>query len=619
MALAVGLPLAVALQISVLILSLLALVPIPSLRRALSGMLLTLTGILGDSYVLVESDLQRAAIVNKTRDALVWLAETCEHVVVVAHSQGAAVAHHALRESPPSNVRLLLTFGSGLGKIEELLHTSVASARVTTARLAPLVFLLAALIGYITLYEGADHLSQFAVFFVGFMIFLAVVFVLLSVRGRWDTVDEWARDLRLNRETRPDLRWIDVYASHDPVPNGTLVPGAAGIDGLDSKRVVNLRSLVQDHTAYWRNRCEFVPCVVRNLGESARLHLFRPADVTALEEAAASHHRHARWLVATRWATWLSAIVLLWLFWGPLLEHGRLLRGMLEALDSRIGAVLKGLKTVAVFAFPFLGGERAADAGLRLLGGVIPLCLIVAWRYGYRFVWRWWDDLTIERLFGPSRQSGVVDRAVLDFVVVAAGFAPLLAVCALPFFRAFVIGHVLASAVLTLYLLMGLYVIGRFALISPGLLARAWGHAPAAWEQFKKELVGVAVISLTVGVVLVVAIPTLERIRDMVIYGFAVLITVPVLVRLHALLRARVRAMTQRVIAGHAAVFGPIIITLAAVSTLVAARRTLPPETGIDGIDEVLMVAVGAYLIALGISHAAAWLVGRLSQSRSHP
>lgn len=47
LALAVGLPLAVALLISVLFLSLLALVPIPSLRRALSGMLLTLTGVLG--------------------------------------------------------------------------------------------------------------------------------------------------------------------------------------------------------------------------------------------------------------------------------------------------------------------------------------------------------------------------------------------------------------------------------------------------------------------------------------------------------------------------------------------------------------------------------------------
>lgn len=70
--------------------------------------------------------------------------------MVVAHSQGAAVAHHALRESPPSNIRLLLTFGSGLSKLEELLRTKVPDGPVeVSARLVPLLFLLAALLGYI--------------------------------------------------------------------------------------------------------------------------------------------------------------------------------------------------------------------------------------------------------------------------------------------------------------------------------------------------------------------------------------------------------------------------------------------------------------------------------------
>lgn len=41
-------------------------------------------------------------------------------VAEVAHSQGGAVAHRALRHQRPSQVKLLLTFGSGLRKLEEI-------------------------------------------------------------------------------------------------------------------------------------------------------------------------------------------------------------------------------------------------------------------------------------------------------------------------------------------------------------------------------------------------------------------------------------------------------------------------------------------------------------------
>src|SRR5688572_1454140 len=64
-----GLIVAMLLQVAVLAVSILALLPIPPLRRGLSRVLLVITWVLGDCFVLVESDLQRAAIVTRTRTA----------------------------------------------------------------------------------------------------------------------------------------------------------------------------------------------------------------------------------------------------------------------------------------------------------------------------------------------------------------------------------------------------------------------------------------------------------------------------------------------------------------------------------------------------------------------
>jgi hypothetical protein len=61
-------------------------------------------------------------------------------------------------------------------------------------------------------------------------------------------------------------RWIDLYASADPVPNGPT----RTIEGEhDSKLIWNLGSLFADHTAYWNNRDGFVLRVARACAETA--------------------------------------------------------------------------------------------------------------------------------------------------------------------------------------------------------------------------------------------------------------------------------------------------------------------------------------------------------------
>lgn len=70
------------------------------------------------------------------------------------------------------------------------------------------------------------------------------------------------------RKPRGLHRWVDLYASADPVPNGptrTEIP-----DSIESVQIWNLGSMLSDHTAYWSNRDEFVLRVAKLCAETAK-------------------------------------------------------------------------------------------------------------------------------------------------------------------------------------------------------------------------------------------------------------------------------------------------------------------------------------------------------------
>lgn len=76
-----------------------------------------ITATLGDAYVLVSSPIQKAAAIRKVLDGIDWLEQHCDSIVVVAHSQGAAIASEALRQCENKKVKKLITYGSGLSKL----------------------------------------------------------------------------------------------------------------------------------------------------------------------------------------------------------------------------------------------------------------------------------------------------------------------------------------------------------------------------------------------------------------------------------------------------------------------------------------------------------------------
>lgn len=126
--------------------TLLAVVPITWVRSFVRSLQRGLAATIGDSMVLLSSPAQAAAITSIVRRDAAWLAERCARVVIVAHSQGAAIAVEAVapgavlsgatggsdatdpRGSVPG-VTTFVSLGSGVNKLATLADLRLLSQR----------------------------------------------------------------------------------------------------------------------------------------------------------------------------------------------------------------------------------------------------------------------------------------------------------------------------------------------------------------------------------------------------------------------------------------------------------------------------------------------------------
>ncbi len=93
------------------------ILPIPALRSAILGAQRILVGTVGDSYTLLESSIRGAAMVSRVQHDLRWLQTMARRTIIVAHSQGAAVAHAALQPPDAPRPEVFFTFGAGVRKL----------------------------------------------------------------------------------------------------------------------------------------------------------------------------------------------------------------------------------------------------------------------------------------------------------------------------------------------------------------------------------------------------------------------------------------------------------------------------------------------------------------------
>lgn len=355
-------------------------IPIAGVRRRveLAAFDAFLVDWFGDLPVLLDDPAQAAVVRTRLVERIAWLrAQGCGPIVVVAHSGGAIVSYatllrHGEAELP---VHKLVTLGQGLAlgwRLEQAAGTWVAGN---------------------------------------------------AIRG----------DLGA---ARPNLRWVDVWASYDPAPAGELVP----VDGcplvaveslrgaplgspihVESRPVTNLMHMGEDHGAYWANDEGFLLPLIRHIddptGDGSGSRFYR--DPLARTVRTERRRRRVSLLLAWRWAAFAVAVLAVAVasrepvtlgttgdavaaVWSRVPGH-ELVSGPVDGIGAAVAALLGAVG---------LGGPAAGVAawGPTLLGALVPLLAVFAVYSRGVGSWRAADALERrgirrERLRGPGRAS----------------------------------------------------------------------------------------------------------------------------------------------------------------------------------------------------------------------
>jgi hypothetical protein len=275
--------LSVLVSLLLLALAVAAKLPIPQIDRAVRWTIVKISSTLGDIYVLAHCPVQYAAMRTKVAQDLRLLQRRCERVAVVAHSQGAAIAHQVLKDNDygkdSGDLRAFITSGQGISKMHLLQRMEwdpqYAADAWWTRTLVTLGLACAGLPAFALL---MSHWLSAAVFralttlavsipmIVGGL-FIVALGVIRTTRKLKAVVEQ---DLRLPPACTRFI-WTDYYASADPVSNGSLTDPDSDDCTLPRpcNEIHNSGSLVTDHNGYLRNRDQFLSKLLNNLVAAA--------------------------------------------------------------------------------------------------------------------------------------------------------------------------------------------------------------------------------------------------------------------------------------------------------------------------------------------------------------
>lgn len=254
-----------------LALVILALTKIPFLADFARSTQRTLANGVGDAYVLTRSPIRFGAMASQVRADLEDLSRESRAVAVIAHSQGTAVAWHAIKhgltddpapDSPVAqHLKLFLTYGQAVRKLTFMhLVAEMSLARNGILALAGAGFALAAVTEFLV--AGARFLIPITIPLAIAAEALLIWRVMpvwkqsqVKIEGEWDKVHAAA----------PALEWLDLWASADPVPGGPLELDRRPV--ISTYKIRNLASGILDHVVYWKNGAEFLAVLASRLFE----------------------------------------------------------------------------------------------------------------------------------------------------------------------------------------------------------------------------------------------------------------------------------------------------------------------------------------------------------------
>jgi hypothetical protein len=455
------------------VVSLVALIPIGRLRDAVYSGLRKIAGIVGDSFVWVHEPIQRAAAIEATVKALKWLDARAGKIVVIAHSQGAAVAHRALRQSGTPTVQRFITFGEGLGKLQALMlaEAGTPGTLICAGLAAPLLGIGAIWsirLWQLDLWAITHAFAPVTVLLVGF---ICLARAWIDIRQKLSDLHAHGRNWSL-RIMQPELTWFDYYGTRDPVPNGAL-SRSIFLPEVRSRAVNVLGSFLSDHTSYWRSKADFIPLVVRQLDRLSGAGLFAGAPLTAPRWPVVSAARlvdacRLRVLGAARQLDAAALLLPLLVASSRFAAMGANVRSalansplsMVAGFMDRVDGALTWLVTTL-----FASQPGVADAATNVIVALaLAFAALVIWQRVYRAMWTWWRDLALEPLFTPSDITigrGTWDDHALLALFVAIGSVPLIVSGAWVFFPDFLaevkiyrLLAVLVAAMVTAFMLL---------------------------------------------------------------------------------------------------------------------------------------------------------------------
>jgi hypothetical protein len=383
--------LSVLLAVLLLVVALAAYLPIPRIDQAVRWVVVHISAMLGDSYMLAHCPVQFAAMRTQVAGDLAWLQERCDKVAVVAHSQGAALAHQVLKEGRyrSCGLRAFITLGQGISKFDILWRMdwdpharskAQASRILVTSGMAcsglPAVGLVIGNWANAAFFKTLTDLPWWplliAVGFTGI-----ACGVIEATRAVCHNIEN---DLALPDAT---FAWSDYYSSADPVSNGRLAPDATKQENQPPgdkplvlptacHEVYNSGSVTFDHNGYLRNQDELLPSLLNDLVAAAygkgadtnRPELVRWSDVIASSQR---RRRLLHWLVAARIAAVALLATLIWA------DPGRILKTPMAQLMHLFGAPAGMSNDTAVRLLP-----------AALITAAFYTAAVIAWRAAVR-------------------------------------------------------------------------------------------------------------------------------------------------------------------------------------------------------------------------------------------
>jgi pimeloyl-ACP methyl ester carboxylesterase len=430
-----------------LLLLLLGILPIPKASGIVARLGSKLAGSLGDSYVLLESPAQFDAMITRVSRDLEWLAARCHKVVVVAHSQGAVIAHRALRRHRPRNVELFITLGAGLSKLvhigtvrgrpKELRSFLVGASWMSTGLL--LFFTVLGLLRLV-LTGSVRELADVLLLVFGInSVYILLLPLIAGFTSRESVEHDLRQQLKLSGLTpgAAGFRWLDVHATADPVPNGPIFE--TGCQWIEDHEVRNWSSALNDHSGYVRNPDGFLGPLALRLGRLADDIVGQRLSGAYQEQILSASRRRRRrvgMLVAARWALLVAGIFATVRFWHDLRARAN------DVIVATPSWIKDPIKKLATSIQDFLEESRL-EGPLRRMGlhlestdeVVVAACLaIAAGLLAYTLVyltWNAWEQRDVRRFIrgepfdlGGFRSTTFVVTTLLVFVpAMVAGFA----------------------------------------------------------------------------------------------------------------------------------------------------------------------------------------------------